>query len=814
MAEKFPDQAKIVIIGGGVVGCSTAYHLTHNGCADVVLIERNKLTSGSTWHAAGAIAQYRPNNNLMNLAAYAVRMIPELENETGQATGWRQTGGMRISTRKERRAEYERTITAARSFGLEMGLIGPKGAKEKFPLMHTDDLDCSIWIPSDGLVSPSDMTMALAKGARMKGAKILEDTAVTDFVVTDGRLEAVVTDQGTIKCEGAAICAGVWSRKIGRLAGVDIPIWPSHHCYMITEKIEGITPDLPVMRDPELYHYIREEVGGLMVGQYEPDPVPYPDAAVPDDFVFHLMPENLDHFMPHMMPLVHRFPVLEAAGVKTWINGLESFTEDQNPVLGETEIDGLFTACGFNAYGITVGPGFGMALGEWMMNGEPPFDLWGTDIRRFAKFHGSDAQVRARATEGQGHHYTVHWPYEEHQAGRPLRRSAVYDRLAAAGACFGAKAGWERPNWFAPRGVEPRDEYSFGRQNWFPHVAAEHRTCREAAALFDQSYFSKFMLLGRDAEASLQRLCAGNLAKPPGRVTYTQMLNAEGGIESDLTIARLAEDAYYIVTGTAFATHDSRHIRRHLPAGAAAHLVDVTSAFGTLSVMGPNACDILGEVTEGEFGPEAFPFGAVREIFIAGAPVRAIRLSFVGELGWELHIPTEYMLTVYDALLEAGAPHGMGHAGYRAIDSLRLEKGYRVWAADIGPDYSPLEAGLSFAVSFKKDADFIGRAALEAQAKAPLTRRLVSFAIDDPDAIVMGRETIYRDGENVGWITSGGHGHTVDREIGLGYVRHADGVSDDFLTAAAYEIEIATRRFPATLHTEALYDPENTRIRP
>ncbi len=813
MADSFPDQARIVIIGGGVVGCSTAYHLTHNGCADVVIVEKAKLTSGSTWHAAGAIAQYRPNNNLMNLAGYAIRLIPELEAETGQGTGWRQTGGMRISTRKERRAEYERTITAARSFGLEMGLIGPKEAGEKFPVMTVDDLDCSIWIPSDGLVSPADMTMALAKGARMKGARIFEDTTVTDLVVKDGRLQAVVTDQGTVNCETAAICAGIWSRKLGRLAGVTIPIWPSHHCYMITEAIDGVTPDLPVMRDPELWHYIREEVGGLMVGQYEPDPIPYPDSAVPDEHAFHLMPESLDHFMPHMMPLIHRFPVLETAGVKTWIHGLESFTEDQNPVLGETAVDGLFTACGFNAYGITVGPGFGMALGEWMLNGVPPFDLWGTDIRRFAAYHGSDAQTKARAIEGQGHHYTVHWPYEEPVVGRPLRRSAVYERLAAAGACFGTKAGWERPNWFAPADVEPKDIYGFGRQNWFPHVAAEHRTCRDAAALFDQSYFSKFMLVGRDSLPVLQRICAGDLSKPPGRLSYTQMLNERGGIECDLTVARLADDAFYIVTGTAFTIHDGRHIRRHIPDGLDAHLVDVTSGYGTLSVMGPRARDILGAVAEGDVSHAGFPFGAVREIYVAGAPVRAMRLTFVGELGWELHIPTDYMLTVYDALIEAGTPLGMAPAGYRAIDSLRLEKGYRVWAADIGPDYTPLEAGLGFAVSFKKDVDFIGKAALLAQREKPLTRRMVGFTIDDPDAIILGRETIYRDGQNMGWITSGGHGHTIGREIALGYLRHDTGLDDALIGSGAYEIEIATRRFPATLHTEALYDPANAWIR-
>ena len=527
------------------------------------------------------------------------------------------------------------------------------------------------------------------------------------------------------------------------------------------------------------------------------------------------MPENLDHFTPRMAALLDWIPALKTAGIKSWFNGLEAFTEDQNPVMGEApEVRNIFVSAGFNAYGVSGCGGAGMAIGEWILNGEPPYDLWSFDIRRFGAYHRSDKQVLARSLEGQGHHYRIVWPFEEMQAGRPLRRSAIYERLAAQRACFGAKFGWERPNWFAPAGTEPRESESFERPHWHQYVAAEHAACRDAVAIFDQSSFAKFALLGADAERLLQRLCAADIAKPPGRISYTQMLNRHGGIECDLTVARIAEDHFYIVTGTGFATHDFEHIRRHIPDDAHASLIDITSAYGTLAVMGPRARQCLSRICEGDLGPDAFPFGAVREIYLGGAPVRAMRLSFVGELGWELHVPSEYMVTVYDAIKAAGAEFGLRDAGYRAIDSLRLEKGYRVWAADIGPDYTPLEAGLGFALAFDKGVDFIGRDALLRQRDQPLTKRLVSFAIpDDPALQLHGRETILRDGERVGWITSGGFGHTVGRGIGMGYVWRADGVTEAYLRSGTYELEVATRRVPAELHLRPLYDPDNSRVR-
>lgn len=814
MTSPFPTQAKFVIIGGGVIGCATAYHLAKNGCRDVVLIEKADLTSGTTWHAAGAVAQYRSDSNAMALAKYAVDIIPELEAETEQQTGWRQTGGMRVAATAERRAEYARTITTANSFGLEMGLISPSEVKEYFPLMNVDDLDCALYIPSDGLVSPTDLTNALAKGARKNGSKIVTDTTVTGFDIKDGRITGVKTDKGDIKCEGAALCAGIWSRQLARMAGANIPILASYHCYFITEPIEGTHKGLPFIRDPDRWHYAREEVGGLMVGQYEPNPVAFDQTDVPNDFVFHLAQENIEQFSPWLEPFYHRLPILQEVGIKTWFNGLESFTEDQNPVLGELpEVDGLFTACGFNAYGVSVGAGFGMALGEWMMNGEQPFDLWSLDVRRFSKMHGAEGHMRARALEGQGDHYQTHFPHKERKAGRPLRRSALYDRLAGRGAVFGEKIGWERPNWFAPEGMEPRDEPSFGHANWFSTVGDECRACREQAVVFDQSSFAKLMVIGKDAEATLQHICAGNIAKAPGRTTYTQMLNDKGGIEADVIVSRISDNEFYLVTGTAFGLHDSHHIRRHMPKDANATLVDVTSAYGVLGLMGPRARDILSKIAETDLSNEAFPFGHVREFFVSGAPVRALRVSFVGELGWELHIPTEYMASVYDAMIEAGAEYGLRDAGYRAIDSLRLEKGYRVWSGDIGPSDNPFEAGLGFAVSFKKSENYVGRDALTALRETMPKRQLVTFSLQATGWPVMGNETIYRNGEQVGWIATGGYGHTIESAIGLGYVCNEGGVDDAFIMEGDYELDVAMNRHSAKPHMVPLYDPNNENLR-
>lgn len=814
MSSPLPSQARVVIIGGGIVGCSVAYHLARMGEKDVILLERNQLTSGSTWHAAGAIGQLRASANITRLLGYSVDLYDRLEEETGQATGWVRNGSLRLARTPERIAEFERAATTARSFGLEFDMIGPEEVLQHVPVLDLDGVQAAAFVPSDGVGNPSDITMALAKGARMNGARLFEGCRVTGIEVENGAASAVNTDQGRITCEIIVNCGGIWAPELGRMAGVNVPLQPAYHQYFVTETIEGLARHIPTIRDPDLQTYFKEDVGGLQVGGYEFNPIPYDVPVIPEGHEFKLMEPMTEHFEPTMLNAIKLVPALETAGVKAWFNGIEAFTEDGMFILGEApEVKNYFVGAGFNAFGIAAGGGAGRALAEWVLEGEPAFDLWAADIRRFGGLHGSRRTVMARSLEGQAAHYAMGWPHHENLAARPLRRSPLYGALKAQGACFGSKLGWERPNWFAPSGVAPEDIPSFDHPNWVPHVAAEHRAVREAAGVFDQSSFAKFMIEGPDAEAELQRLCANDMARKPGSVIYTQMLNQRGGIESDVTFCRLAPDQYYMVTGTGYGPHDETHIRRKLHPDSRVNVREVTSANATISVMGPRARDILQPLAEADLSSAAFPFGTCQQTFIAGAPVLAVRLTFVGELGWELHVPSEYALTLYEAIWQAGAEHGLVNAGYRAIDSLRLEKGYRLWAADIGPDFTPYEAGLGFAVRMKKDADFIGRDALVAAGNAPLNRRLLTFTAN-PSVVLLGRETIYRDGKRVGWLTSGGLGHTIGHAIGLGYVRSDEDLSDDAsLLSGEYELEVRTRRVPVKAHLTALHDPENNRIR-
>ncbi|MFQ5785870.1 MAG: FAD-dependent oxidoreductase [Alphaproteobacteria bacterium] len=810
----FPTQARVVVIGGGIVGCATAYHLAGLGWRDVVVLERKKLTSGSTFHAAGLVGQLRTSANVTRLLKYSVELYDRLEAETGQATGWKRNGGLRLACNAERMTEIRRQATTAHSFGLEMHLLTPNEARDMWPPMDISDVVGAAFLPTDGQANPSDITLALAKGARVGGVRIIEDTPVTAVRVENGRVAGVTTPAGEIACEIVVNCAGQWAREVGALAGVTVPLQSVQHQYMVTEAIAGVAPGLPTLRDPDRLIYFKEEVGGLVMGGYEPDPVPWALDGIPKDFHFTLLDSDWGHFEELMEQALARVPALENAGVKQLVNGPESFTPDGNFILGAApEVTGFFVGAGFNAFGIAAGGGAGKALAEWIVGGEAPMDLWVVDIRRFATMHRDQAWVRERTLELYGKHYTIAWPQEEHESGRPLHVSPLYSRLAEQGACFGSKLGWERPNWFAPAGVEPRDRYSFGRQNWFEHVGAEHRTTRERVALFDQSSFAKFTLSGRDAEAVLDRTCANDVTRPPGRLTYTQMLNSRGGIECDLTVARLAEDRFYIVTGTAFRTHDFKWIENDIPADAEARLDDVTEAYATLSLMGPRARDVLSRVSDADLSNRGFPFACVREIVVAGAPVTALRVTYVGELGWELHMPAAAAAQVYEALMAAGARHGIVNAGYRAIESLRLEKGYRAWGSDIGPDYTPLEAGLGWAVKLKKNTPFRGRRALIEQQAAPLAKRFACFTVDDPGIVLLGRETIYRNGERAGWLTSGGWGYTVAKNIGYGYVRNGGGVSTGYLTSGAYELEVATERVPCTLHLAPLYDPKMERVK-
>ena len=813
-----PGQAEIVVIGGGIIGCSTAYHLAKQHKTDVVLLEQGRLTSGSTWHAAGLVGQLRSSASITRVLKYSVELYKGLEAETGLATGWKMTGCLRLATNLDRWTEFKRLATTAKSFGMDMHLLSPAEVKAMWPLMEVGDLVGASWLPTDGQASPSDITQSLARGARMHGAKLIEGVRVTGFAMKDGRITGVKTDQGDIACAKVVNCAGQWARQVGAMAGIDVPLQPVKHQYIITEKIEGLAADAPTIRDPDRRTYFKEEVGGLVMGGYEPNPQAWatglPGGDVPNDWEFRLFDDDFDHFEQHMTQAIERIPALGHVGVKQMINGPESFTPDGNFILGVApECPNMFVGAGFNAFGIASGGGAGWVLAQWAVDGEAPLDLWAVDIRRFSGLHRDRDWVRERTLEAYGKHYTIGFPHEEYESGRPRIVSPLYERLKRHGAVFGSKLGWERPNWFAPDGVEPRDVYSMGRQNWFGPVGEEHAHVREAVGIFDQSSFAKYEVSGPDAGKALDWICANDVTKPAGRLTYTQLLNTRGGIEADLTVARLAEDRFYVVTGTGFRSHDLAWIRDHVPAGLDVAIDDVTEDFGTLSLMGPKARTVLEKVTDADVSNAAFPFGHVREIAIAGAAVRALRVTYVGELGWELHVPIEATGDVFDALMAAGAEHAIRPVGYRALESLRLEKGYRAWSSDITPNDTPFEAGLGWAVKLRKNTDFVGRRALEAAAGQPLKKRFAGFTVDDPDIVLLGRETILRDGQPVGYLTSGGYGYTLGKSIGYGYVRNADGVTDEFLAGGHYELVVAMQTVPAVVHLEPMFDPKAERVK-
>jgi len=812
MPGPVPAHARAVIVGGGIVGCSVAYHLTKLGWRDVVLLERRELSCGTTWHAAGLVGQLRSSHNLTRLASYGAVLYERLEAETGQATGFRRSGSLSVARTAERLIELKRGASMARCFGVDVQVISPGEAGRRWPLMRADDLAGAVWIPGDGRTNPIDTTLALARGARNGGATIVENVTVTGIRCERGAATGVRTDHGDVTCEVVVNCAGMWGREVGRMAGVNVPLHAAEHFYIVTEPMAGVTRDLPVLRDTDGYIYVREEVGGLLMGGFEPAAKPWGMDGIPTDFKFSLLPEDWEHFRVLMEQACVRIPALETAPVRRHVNGPESFTPDNRYMLGEApELRNFFVAVGFNSIGIASAAGAGRALAEWVVGGEPAMDLWDIDIRRFMPFQGNARYLRERTREVVGLLYAMHWPFRQPETARGVRRSVLHDRLAARGAAFGVVAGWERANWFATDGAEPRYAYTYERQNWFGTAAAEHRAVREAVGLFDQSSLAKLLLQGPDTTATLQRLCANDVDVPVGRIVYTQMLNRRGGIECDLTVTRLADDAYLVVTVAAAATHDADWIRRGI-ANTRVTLTDVTSASTVLGVMGPRSRDLLARLTGADLSNVAFPFGTVREIELGYATVRATRITYVGELGWELYVPTELAMGVYDDVVTAGEELGLRHAGYHAMDSLRLEKGYRSWGHDIGPEDTPLEAGLSFAVAFQKGG-FTGREALLRQRDTPLARRLVMFALHDPEPLLLGDEPIWRDGALVGRITSGAYGHTLGRSVGMGYVAHPDGVDAPFVQAGRWELEIATERFPAAARLESLYDPTSARVR-
>jgi glycine cleavage system T protein len=808
-----PSHARVVVIGGGIAGCSVAYHLTKLGWRDVLLLERRDISCGTTWHAAGLVGQLRATQNLTRLAKYGGDLYETLEAETGQATGFRRPGSLSLARNAERMHELKRLASMARCFDVDVEVITPAEAGRRWPLMRTDDLVGALWLPRDGRTNPIDTTLALAKGARQGGATILENTAVTGIRVENGRVAGVRTTGGDVACEVVVNCGGMWAREVGRMAGVTVPLHASEHFYIVTEPMAGVTQDLPVLRDTDGYIYVREEVGGLLMGGFEPVAKPWGMDGIPADFAFSLLPEDWEHFQVLMEQALIRIPALESAPVRRHVNGPESFTPDGRYLLGEApECCNFFVAAGFNSIGIASGAGAGRAVAEWVVGGEPPMDLWDVDIRRVAPFQGNPSYLRDRTVEMVGVLYAIHWPFQQPVTARGVRRSVLHDRLAARGACFGAVLGWERANWYATPGMEPAYRYSYWRQNWFGCSAAEHRAVREAVGLFDQSSFCKLRLDGPDSLAVLQRLCANDVDVAPGRLVYTQMLNTRGGIEADLTVTRLAADAFLVVTSAAASTHNSHWIRRHLGEARAA-LTDVTSSEAVLGVMGPRSRELLSRLTDTDLSNAAFPFLSSREIWLASAPVRAARVTYVGELGWELYVPTEFAGAVYDAVVAAGADLGLRHAGYHAMDSLRIEKAYRSWGHDLGCEDTPLEAGLGFAVRLDKRAAFLGRDALLAQREKPLARRLLVFVLDDREPLLYHDEPIWRDGVLVGRVASGAYGHTLGRAVGLGWVSHPDGVTEAYVTSGRWEIEIACERHSARAQVAPPYDPTSLRVR-
>ncbi len=802
-------EAQAVVIGGGVLGCSVAYHLTQSGWRDIVVVERGTLTGGSTSRAAGLVGQLRATYNLSRMIMYSVQLYARLRDETGNDPDWRQVGSLRLASSPLRMEEIRRQVAQARAFGLEVELLSPREALKLFPIMSDRDLVGAAYIPGDGRVDPSGLTYALASGARARGCEIHTQTAVTGIELRNGRVDGVVTTRGTIRTPVVVCAAGVWSWHIGRMVGVTIPVIPIRHQYLVTVPFEGVPRDLPTLRDPDLRVYCREEVGGLVVGAYEGNPVPCSPDGIPPDFDPSLLVPDWDHFESLARNATIRIPAMNNVGLRKLMVGPETMTPDGEFVLGESpSVRGFFVAGG--SPGIAASGGVGKVMAEWIVEGRPSFELWRADVRRFGAHFADAAYSLARTLEVYARNYTVRLPLEEFESGRPLRTSPPYPRLVTLGAVFGEKAGWERPNWFKVNETDdtPRPVPSgWIRHHWSRAIATEHVTTRQAAGIFDFSSFSKFEVEGPGALATLQWLTDNDLDRSPGAVTYTQMLNEQGGVECDLTVTRLAADRFYIVTGSAFGVHDFSWIQRHLPADGSVVQRDVTTELACLGLWGPRAREILQEVSADDLSNGAFPYMTCRTIRVAGIPVRALRVTYVGELGWELHVSIAQGLAVWDAIWEAGQPRGLRAVGYRAVDSLRLEKGYRYWSADVTPDYTPYESGQGFCVKLDRK-DFQGKKALLRQREEGLKRKLCCLVLGDNTAHPLGNEPLFADGRVVSRVTSGGIGYLVGESIAYAYLPIA-------LATPGTEVvmELDGRRIPARVEREPRYDPTNTRIK-
>ena len=800
-----PDRVQVVVVGGGIVGCSIAYHLARRGITDVLLLEQNTLTGGTTWHAAGLVSQLKASHSLTKLATYTTRLFEELEDETGQSTGYRTTGSISVASDEERWEEILRGMSMARTSGVEMEVIDPERAREMWPLLRIDDLVGTVFIPGDGQTSPVDTTMALAKGARDRGVTIREGIAVERVRIENEAAVGVETEAGYVEAETVVLACGMWTRQLAAAAGVNVPLHPCEHFYLVTEPLDGMLPGMPTLRDPTNYTYFKEETGKLMAGFFEPKAKTW-KYEVPRDFAFGTLGEDWDHIGPIFERSIHRIPALAECGIQLFLNGPEAFTPDGVYYLGESpEVESLYVAAGFNSVGIQSAGGAGWVLADWIAEQHPPMDLSAVDLRRAFPFQGEKTYLEDRISESLGLLYAMHWPFRQFESARDVFRSVLHDRLADLGAVFGEVAGWERPNWFAPADMEREYRYSYGKQNWYPASAAECEATRERVALYDQSSFAKFRVRGPDALAVLNRIGGADVDTPVGKVVYTQWLNDRGGIEADLTVTRTGPREFMVVTGAAVANRDYHTLRRALR-GHDADLADITMELPTIGVMGPRSRALLRALTETPLDNESFPFGWSRQMTVADIPVRALRVSYVGELGWELYVAREAAVDLFDAVMEEGRAHGIHPAGYHTMNTLRLEAGYRHWGHDITDEDTPLEAGLGFAVAWDKEGGFLGRQALLAQrAAAPLPKRLVQFKLEDPEGIVYHDEPIHRNGILVGRTTSGMYGHTFGACLAMGYLNNEAGVTREWIESGSFDIEVAGVPIPATAQLRPYY---------
>jgi glycine cleavage system aminomethyltransferase T/glycine/D-amino acid oxidase-like deaminating enzyme len=814
-SEEIPAEAGVVIVGGGIAGVALAYQLTQLGVAGVVVLEQNQLGSGTTWHAAGAVGRMRTTASLARLNDRSAALYERITRESGLATGWRKAGSLTVARSDERMVQLRRAARMAERFGVDVDEVGAADVRERWPLASFDDIVGAVWLPDDGLVEPLSLVRVIAAEARRRGALIVEGVRVTELRHRYGRVTGVETSAGSLGAESVVLCGGMWTAQLAERAGVSVPLHPVEHHYVLSNPVGADVDGLPVVRDPDGSIYFRGRDGALMLGAFQQTSKPWLVDRVPDDFAFALLEPDWEHFAGPLREGRRRLPQLDSLGIASFVNGPESFTPDGNPLVGETaEIRRLYVNAGFNSSGLAYSGGVGEALAQWIVADEPPGDLWTVDIRRFRREHSARLFLRERTVEVIGTHMRMAYPNVEFARARQLVRSPLHSRLAAAGASFGEKMGMERPNWFAAPGEEPVTQYSFRRQNWFAHSRAEHLATRSAVAVFDQSGFAKFEIAGPDALAVLQRVCANDVDVAPGGVVYTAMLTTRGTFASDLTVLRTGPEAFMMITGTSQYVSDRAWLERHLRSRERVSIVDRSTELAVLAVMGPRSRELLSAITEDDFSNEAFGFATTRLVTLAGLACRAVRITYVGELGWELYVPVQAAAALYDAIWSAGQPLGLVNGGHYCINSLRLEKGYRAWGTDLTMDYTPIEAGLGFAVSWEKATPFIGREALSVQRNGhPSTRRMLSFVLEDPEPVLWGGELILRDGECVGHTTSGAYGHSVGASVALGYVTARDGAGDrEALTAGRYEIDVAGELYLARASVSPPFDPARTRV--